>query len=87
MCREKHLDQFINIYEIHSIIEDDVMVRVFTRSLVGPDYDWYLSLLDHSISSFDDMEDSFLFRYSKPIPYYTLLTNFTQIHLENIEKL
>lgn len=87
MCPEKHLNQFISICEIHSIIEDDVMVRVFLQTLVDPTYNWYLSLPDHSISSFDDMEDAFLFRYSQPIPYYTLLTDFTQIHLEKNEKL
>ena len=29
---------------IHSIIEDDVMVRVFLQNLVAPTYDWYFSL-------------------------------------------
>ena len=79
---EKHLDQFINICEIQSIIEDDFMVRVFQQTLDGVAYEWHLSLPNHSISSFDDMEASLLFHYLQPIPYYTLLTDFAQIHFE-----
>ena len=33
------------------------------------------------------MKEAFLFRYSQPVPYYTLLTDFTQIHLEKNEKI
>ena len=85
MFPEKHLDQFINICEIHSIIEDDVMVRVFLQTLVGQAYEWYLGLPHHSISSFDDMQYAFLFYYSHHVPYYTLLTDFTQIHLKKMK--
>lgn len=87
MCPKKHLDQFVNISKIHSIINDDVMVRLFLQTLVCLAYDCYLSLPDHSISSFDDMEDAFLFLYFEHVPYYTLFTYFTQIHLEKNEKL
>ena len=45
MNPENHLDQFLAIYGIHSMIEDDVMVIFFPQTLVGPTYYSYLSLL------------------------------------------
>jgi hypothetical protein len=45
MDLEKHLDQFLIICDIYFTEHDDVMVRRFLQTLVGPTYDWYLSLL------------------------------------------
>ena len=78
---EKHLDKFLAICDIHSIIEEDVMVIFFLQTLVGLAYDWYLSLLVNSITYFNDIEDSFLKQYSQAMAYHTLLIKFIQIQL------
>jgi hypothetical protein len=51
MDPKKHMDQFLSICDIHLIEHDDVMVRVFLQTLIGPTYDWYLSLPAQSIGS------------------------------------
>jgi hypothetical protein len=60
MDPKKHMDQFLSICDIHLIEHDDVMVKVFLQTLIGPTYDWYLSLLAQSIAYFDDIEDMFM---------------------------
>jgi hypothetical protein len=82
-----HMDQFLSICDIHLIEHDDVMVRVFLQTLIGPTYEWYLSLPTQSIGSFDDIEDMFMTRYAQPIAYHTFLTQFTQIHLQKGERI
>ena len=32
MSPEKHLDKFLAIYDIHSVLHDDIMVRVFWKT-------------------------------------------------------
>jgi hypothetical protein len=49
MDPKKHMDQFLSICDIHLIEHDDVMVEVFLQTLIGPAYDWYLSLQAQSI--------------------------------------
>jgi hypothetical protein len=39
MDPKKHMDQFLSICDIHLIEHDDVMVRVFLQTLIGPAYD------------------------------------------------
>jgi hypothetical protein len=73
--------------EIHVIEHDDVMVRMFLKTLIGTAYEWYLSLPTHSIASFDDVESMFMTMYVPPVMYHTLLTQFTQIHLKKGEKI
>lgn len=68
-------------------MEDNMMVRVSLRILVGPIYDLYLSLPANSIACFNDIKDSFLMRYFHPISCHTLLIEFTQIHLLKNEKI
>ena len=82
MNREKHSDQFLAIFNIHFVIEDDVMVIFFLQTLVGPTYDWYLYLSKNSITCFNDIKDSILNQYSQPVAYHMLLIEFTQIHLQ-----
>ena len=81
MNPEKNLDQFLAIWDIHLVTEDDVMVRIFLQTVAGLAYDWYLSLSKNSIKCFNDIKDSFLMRYSQLVAYHTLLIDFTQIHL------
>jgi hypothetical protein len=49
MDPKNHMDQFLSICDIHLIEHDDVMVRVFLQTLIGPTYEWYLSLPAQSI--------------------------------------
>ena len=39
MNRKKHLDYFLAIFNIHLVMEDDVIVRAFLQALVGLVYD------------------------------------------------
>jgi hypothetical protein len=87
MNHDKHLDHFLTICDIHGVVHDDVMVRVFMQTLIGPAYDWYLSLPENLITCFDDIEYAFMGRYAHHVAYHTLLTQFTQIHLEKNEKI
>ena len=63
------------------------MVIAFLQTLVGPAYDWYLSLPTSSITSFTDIEDTFLDLYSYPVSYHTLIIEFMHIHLQKNEKM
>jgi hypothetical protein len=87
MDPKRHMDQFLSVCDIHLIEHDDVMVRVFLQTLIGPTYEWYLSLPTQSIGSFDDLESMFMTMYAPPIAYHTLLTQFTQIHLKKGERI
>jgi hypothetical protein len=82
---KRHMDKFLIVFDIHLIEHDDVTVRVFLHDLIGPSYEWYLSLLTHYIRSLDDLENMFMTMYAPPIAYQTLLTQFTQIHLKRGE--
>jgi hypothetical protein len=44
-------------------------------------------MMMYSITWFNGIEDVFLSQYTQPIAYHTLLTQFTQIHLEKNEKI
>jgi hypothetical protein len=46
-----------------------------------------MSLPARSISSFDDLEYMFLTMYAPLVAYHTFLTQFTQIHLKNGERI
>jgi len=87
MDPKKHIDQFLEICDIHLIEHDDVKVIFVFKTFIGPAYDWYLSLPTKSIVSFDHMEDMFVTIYAHPITYHTLLTQFTQIHLQRDERI
>jgi hypothetical protein len=64
MDPKRHMDKFITICDIHLIQHDDVMVRFFLQTLIGPTYEWYISLPTQSISSFDDLESIFMTMYA-----------------------
>jgi len=80
MNPNKHLDQFPIICYIHLVTHDDVMVIVFLQTLIGPTYDWYLSLSENTITYFDDIEYECIHVYVHPMECHTLITQFTQIH-------
>jgi hypothetical protein len=50
-----HMDEFLSVCDIHLIEHDDVMVIFFLQILIGPAYEWYISLLAQSIGSFYDL--------------------------------
>jgi hypothetical protein len=63
------------------------MVRLFLKTLSGRVYEWYMTLPNRSIHSFNDLEAMFLTMFSPPISYYTLLTDFTHIGLRKNEQI
>jgi len=71
------MELFLVMCEIHLIDHDDVMVRFFLQTLIGPTYEWYIYLHAWSISSFDDLETMFMTMYAPLIAYHTLLTQLT----------
>jgi hypothetical protein len=78
---------FLDVCDFHHIEYDDVMVRLFLQTLSGRPYEWYTTLPSRSILSFNDIEAMFLTKFSPPIGYHTLLTNFTQIGLRKNERI
>jgi hypothetical protein len=74
---KRHVDLFLDVCHFHLVEYDDVMVRLFLQTLSGQAYEWYTTFPTISIGSFDDLENMFLTMFSPPIPYHTLLTNFT----------
>jgi hypothetical protein len=81
------MDHFLSMCELHIIEYEDIMVRLFLQTLIGPTHEWYMSLPCHSIASFDDIETMFMTMYTPPVAYHTLLTQFTQIHLNKGERI
>jgi hypothetical protein len=73
--------------DIHLIEHDDVVVKIFLQTLICLAYEWYTSLLGRSIASFDDLETMFLTMYAHHVAYHTLLTQFTQIRLNKVERI
>jgi hypothetical protein len=84
---KRHMDQFLYMCEIHLIEHDDVMVRMFLKTLIGPSYEWYISLSAQSILLFHDSETMFMTMCAPLIEYHTLLTQFTQIRLKKGERI
>jgi hypothetical protein len=80
------VDLFLDVCDFHLVEHDDVMVRLFLQNLSGQDYEWYTTLATRSISSFDDLENMFLTRFSPLVTYHTLLTNYTQISLKQMRE-
>jgi hypothetical protein len=87
MDPKRHMDQFLSMCELHLIEHDDIMVRFFLQTLIGPTYEWYMSLSSWSIASFDDIETIFMTMYAPRVAYHTLLTQFTQMHLKEGERI
>jgi hypothetical protein len=88
MDPKRHIDQFLSMcIELHLIEYEDVMVRLFLQTSIGPTHEWYMSLPAWSIVSFNDIETMFMTMYVPPITYHTLLTQFTQIHLKKGERI
>jgi hypothetical protein len=56
------------------------------QTLSGRVYEWYTTLTNKSIRSFNDLEAMFLTMFFPLISYHTLLTDFTQIGLRNNER-
>jgi hypothetical protein len=87
MDPKRHMEQFLSMCELHLVEHEDVMVRLFLQTLIGPTHEWYMSLPSQSIVSFDDIETMFMTMYVPPVAYHTLLTQFTQIHLKKGERI
>jgi hypothetical protein len=87
MDPKRHMDQFLTMCEIHLIEHDDVMVRFFLQTLIGPTYEWYMSLPSQSISSFDDLETMFMTMYAPRLHTIHCSHKFTQIHLKKGERI
>jgi hypothetical protein len=84
---KRHLHLFLDVCDFHHVDYDDVMVRLFLQTLSGKAYEWYTMFPSRSIRSFNEIEDMFLTKFSYPIVYHTLLTDFTQIGLRKNERI
>jgi len=74
---KRHMETFLNMCEIHLVEHDDLMVIIFLQTLTRLAYEWYVSLLAISISSFDDLEAMLLIMYAPLVSYHTFITQFT----------
>jgi hypothetical protein len=79
---KRHLNLFLDVCDFHRVEYDDVMVRLFLKTLSGRDYEWYTTLPNRSIGSFNDLEAMLNIHN-----YHTLLTDFTQIGLRKNERI
>jgi hypothetical protein len=84
---KRHFHLFLEVCDFHRVEHDDVMVRLFLKTLSERYYEWYTKFPNRSIRSFDDLEVMFLNMFSPPIAYHTLLTDFTQIGLRNNKRI
>ena len=74
MNLENHLNQFLAIYDIHSVIEDDFMVNFFYEIWLVPLMIGILSPPESSFTCFTDREDTLLNQYSQLMAYHMILT-------------
>jgi hypothetical protein len=51
---EEHIDQLIHAFEIMYVEHDDVSMKLFAISLEGPAKNWYLAIVDNTITSYTD---------------------------------
>jgi hypothetical protein len=57
---KRHLHLFLDVCHFHHVEYDDVMVRLFLQTLLGRVYEWYMTLPNRLIPSFNDLESMFL---------------------------
>jgi len=51
----EHIQEVVNVYNIHGIIEGDVVVRLLGSSLKGKALQWYRGLAHGSITDWDGL--------------------------------
>jgi len=84
---KRHINLFIDVCDFNHVEYDDVMVRLFLRTLSRQCYEWYTTLPSRSIGSFNDLKAMFLTMFTPLISYHTLLTNFTEIGSRKNERI
>jgi hypothetical protein len=63
---ENHMDNFWAFFQLHTISDDaeDLAMKLFSATLHGNARKWYDNLLDASITSMDQLEETFLKRWN-----------------------
>jgi len=75
-------ERFINLFEIE---HDDVFMRIFSQSLNGNAKTWFIHLHLDSISSWDELRESFFRFWGERKPWDLLLLEFYAIRKMNDE--
>ena len=73
---EKHIQVFENFIEIFEIKHDDVSMRAFSQSLQGDAKAWFKHLQPQSISSWDELRESFCRFWGERKSWNLLLSYF-----------
>lgn len=60
---DDHLSTFHSACVVISVPTQEVVVRLFVRTLIDVAADWFNNLPNHSITSWDDMKDAFETRF------------------------
>ena len=70
---------------LDEVDHDDVKVRLFSQSLAGEARNWFTSILDNSILSYQDFEDSFKNKWEENEDPMKCLSQFHSIKRRDSE--
>jgi hypothetical protein len=74
---EDHIDNFLAFFQLHRISDDveDLAMKLFSSTFHSDDKKWYDSLPDASITSMDQLEETFLEKWNIKIEDIHMLIN------------
>ena len=81
----KHLENFCSFAENLNVEHLDVVLRLFVQSLEGEARKWFKTLADHSVNTWDRMEDLFLRKWGEKKDHGMCLTEFNTLKKKHKE--
>jgi hypothetical protein len=77
-----HLTRFYKSFELHEVINrnSDVIMKLFSTSLIGDVRMWYNNLPSKSIRIWEDLENTFIKRWGNERDPIFLFSQYNEIH-------
>ena len=75
----EHIQEVANVYNIHGITEDDVVVRLLASSLKRKALQWYRGLAHGSITDWDELGAGLCKHFEDKSDHLSLLEQLTTI--------
>ena len=76
---QKHLETFYSFVDNFNVENLDVVLRLFMQSLDGEARKWFKTLADHSVTTWEIMEDNFLRKWGEKKDHGHCLIEFNTL--------
>lgn len=81
----QHARNFSDLMCDYGVEDEDVIMRLFIRSLIGDAREWLSCLPDNDISSWDDLVAIFLVRFAEKVNDFDMLKALMDMQMEEDE--